>query len=190
MKRKGPTTPSCVFKEGQLVWLEGTNVKTTHPKDKLAPRCHGPFKILFTSPTNSRLRLPPNWHIHPMFHNSLLSPYKETTEHGPNYSRLPPSIIEGESDHYEVEKVIDSRPTPNKRGIQYLIKWKGYPDSENSWLPTSGMKSASDLVKQFHRQHPHATKPPTIRNIAEATPKRGDTVTNLGSSHHMIVRNT
>jgi hypothetical protein len=38
MARKGPRNPSHVFTEGQLVWLEGTNVKTTHPKAKLADK--------------------------------------------------------------------------------------------------------------------------------------------------------
>ena len=34
------------WKEGTLVWLEGTHIRTTHPKFKLAPRRYGPFKIL------------------------------------------------------------------------------------------------------------------------------------------------
>src|SRR5712672_159749 len=71
MKHKGPGIPSQTFSPGQLVWLEGSNIKTTHPKAKLAPKRHGPFKILSTTPTNSRLQLPPAWRIHPMFHNSL-----------------------------------------------------------------------------------------------------------------------
>src|ERR1700679_3293662 len=53
MKRKGPSAASQKFTIDQQVWLEGTNVKTTHPKAKLAPRRHGPFKILSTTPTNS-----------------------------------------------------------------------------------------------------------------------------------------
>jgi hypothetical protein len=160
MKRKGPPTPSQQFTANQLVWLEGTNVKTTHPKAKLAPKRHGPFKILHTSPTNSRLQLPPSWRIHPVFHNSLLTPYKETREHGPNFTRPPPDITEGETDHYEVETVLQSRPTRNRRGIQYLVKWSGYPDSENSWVSASGMKHAKELIRQFHRRHPTAPKPP------------------------------
>jgi hypothetical protein len=38
MKLKGPPNPSQSFTLGQLVWLEGTNIKTTHPKAKLAPK--------------------------------------------------------------------------------------------------------------------------------------------------------
>jgi hypothetical protein len=85
-----------------------------------------------------------------MFHNSLLTPYKETREHGPNFTRPPPDIVDGEQDHYEVEKIVNSRPTPNQQGIQYLVKWTGYEHAKNSWLPASQMKHASDLVKDFH----------------------------------------
>src|ERR1700687_353377 len=36
MKRSKVPTPEHEFKTGDLVWLEGTNVHTTHPKAKLA----------------------------------------------------------------------------------------------------------------------------------------------------------
>jgi hypothetical protein len=165
MKRSGPAVLSNVFKEGDLVWLEGTNIHTTHPKAKLAPRRHGPFKVLYSTATNTKLLLPKSWRIHPMFHNSLISPYKETTAHGPNYTRPPPDIVEGEDEHYEVETVLQSRLTPNRRGVQYLVKWKGYPDSENSWLPASGMKHATDLVQQFHAKNPRSPKPSSIHAL-------------------------
>jgi hypothetical protein len=61
MKCKGPPFASQKFSKGQLVWLEGTNIKTTHPKVKLSPRRHGPFKIVTTTATNSRLQLPKQW---------------------------------------------------------------------------------------------------------------------------------
>ena len=122
MRRTRPSTPSHVFQTGDLVWLEGTNIHTTHPKAKLAPRRHGPFKVVSTTVTNSKLVLPKTWRIHPVFHNSLLSPYKETTAHGPNYARPPPDIVDREEEHYEVEEVLQSCPTPNRKGVQYLIK--------------------------------------------------------------------
>jgi hypothetical protein len=108
MKQKGPSALSQSFTLYQLVWLDGSNVKTTHLKAKLNPRRHSPFKILSTTLTNSRLQLPPNWCIYPVFHNPLLTPYKETLEHGPNYTRPPPKIVKGKTDHYEVEAVVNS----------------------------------------------------------------------------------
>jgi hypothetical protein len=95
-----------------------------------------------------------------MFHNSLLTPYTETTEHGPNYPRPPPELVEGEDDHYEVETILDSKPTANKRGIRYLVKWLGYSNAESSWLAASAMKHAQDAVKEFHLRHPNKPRPP------------------------------
>ena len=83
-------------------------------------------------------------------------------EHGPNYTQPPPEIIDNEDEHYEVETILNTQPTPNKYGIQYLVRWKGYPDSENSWIPASGIKHATDLVKQFHSRHSNVLN--TIQN--------------------------
>jgi hypothetical protein len=72
---------------------------------KLVPKRHGPFKIMeVRSPVVYQLTLPPQWKIHPVFHASLLTPYIKTEEHGPNYTRPPPNMIEGE-EQYEVEAV-------------------------------------------------------------------------------------
>ena len=193
MKRSGPDTPSRSFKEHDLVWLEGTNIHTTHPKAKLAPRRHGPFKVISSTPTNTKLALPKSWRVHPVFHNSLLTPYKETTAHGPNFTRPPPEIVEGEDEHYEVETVLQSRPSPNRRGIQYLVKWKGYPNSENSWLPASQMKHAMELVSEFHRRFPRSPKPSDLRVLqAQQGLKEGILLRTQESAHgpneHVTVR--
>jgi len=166
MKRSKKPTHEHKFKTGDLVWLEGTNVHTTHPKAKLAPRCHGPFKVISTWGVNCKLQLPKSWRIHPVFHNSLISPYQETTAHGPNFTRPTPEIVQGEDDHYEVEKVLQSRLSPNKKGILYLIKWKGYLDSENSWLPASQMKHAQCLVHQFHAENTTTPRPSSLRVLS------------------------
>jgi len=150
MRKKGPITESHTFHKDDLVLLKATNLQTTHPKAKLAPRRYGPFKVLWASPTNCKLELPPQMRIHPVFHNSLLKPYKETTAHGPNFTRPPPEIVGGQEGHYEIERILTSRPTRNRKSTQYLVKWKGYPDSKNSWLPAKELQSARELLKQFH----------------------------------------
>ena len=136
-----------------------------YSKAKLADKCLGPFKILTTTPTNSCLFLSKSWQIHPVFHNSLLTSYKKTKEHEPNFTQPPPNIIEGEQNHYEVKRVIDLKLSPNKQGILYFVKWVGYPASENKWIPASVMKHALDLVKLFHQQYPNKPKPPTIKSL-------------------------
>jgi hypothetical protein len=91
------------FEEGDRVWLEGTNLRLSHPTAKLAPRRYGPFKIKKKiSPIVFQLELPKHWTIHDVFHASLLTPYRETEEHGRNYLEPPPEQIEGE-DEFEVD---------------------------------------------------------------------------------------
>jgi hypothetical protein len=95
--------------------------------------------------------------IHPVFHNSLLKPYCETKEHGPNYKKPAPEIVNDEG-HYEIETILMAQPTQNKRSTQYLIKWKGYPTSENSWLPEKELTKAKELLDKFKQQEKHMTK--------------------------------
>jgi hypothetical protein len=59
---------------GDLVWLEGANLKLTHLKAKLDAKQYGPFPITKEiSPVVFQLTLPLQWHIHNMFHASLLT---------------------------------------------------------------------------------------------------------------------
>src|SRR5579863_1316705 len=132
MRHGGPQKPTHHFTAGELVLLEATNLQTTHPKAKLAPKCYGPFKIIWALATNCKLELLSQMRIHLVFHNSLLKPYKETPGHELNFPRPPPEIVAGEEGHYEIEKILKVCPTRNRKSVQYLIHWKGYPDSDNS----------------------------------------------------------
>jgi hypothetical protein len=113
------------------VWLEGTNIKTTHPTAKLTPKRHGPFTIKEAiSKVTYHLNLPPSWKIWNAFHASLLTPYREMDSHGPNFERPPPNLIK-EEEEYEVDQILDSRKHGRGGALQYLVRWKGYPNSEN-----------------------------------------------------------
>jgi hypothetical protein len=64
---------------GDKVWIEGTNIKTTHPSAKLAAQHHGPFTITdVILPMVYHLELLPKWKIHNVFHTQLLLPYHKT----------------------------------------------------------------------------------------------------------------
>ena len=140
---------SHTFHKEDLVLLEATNLQTTHPKAKLAPRRYRPFKVIWASPTNCKLALPPQMRIHPVFHNSLLKPYTETSAHGPNFTRPPPEIVGGEEGHYEIEKILQSRPTRNRRSTEYLVHWKGYTDADRTWVSAKELSHAKELVQDF-----------------------------------------
>ena len=134
------------------------------PTAKLAPRRHGPFPISqVMSPVTYRLELPKQWSIHPVFHTDLLTPYRETTLHGDNYQHPPPDLIDGEEE-YEVEAILDSRKFGRTKRQQYLVKWKGYPDSDNQWLD-KGDIFTEDAIREFKRRHP--TKEAHIKTLRE-----------------------
>ena len=85
------------FVTNQEVWLDATNLKTTHPITKLCPKHYGPFKVTkVIFHVTYKLDLPLAWKIHNVFHALLLSPYRETLEHGQNFPEPPPNLIDRE----------------------------------------------------------------------------------------------
>ena len=120
---------------------------------KLAPKRHGPFTIIKrVSPVAYQLQLPTAWTIHDIFHMSLLTPYRETIEHGTNYTRPPPDLIE-DAEEYEVETIVNHRHFGHKRQLQYLIKWKGYPDADNMWESADHVH-APTLIQTYYQKNP------------------------------------
>ena len=137
------------YKNGDQVWLEATHLKLRHQKTKLTPKHYGPFRVVKEiSPVAYKIQLPMSWGIHDVFHTSLLSPYQETAAHGPNFSRPPPDLVDGEEE-YEVERIVNHRRHGRARRLQYLIKWKGYPESDNTWEPADQIH-ALELIKLYH----------------------------------------
>jgi hypothetical protein len=98
-----------------------------------------------------QLRLPVAWGIHNVFHVSLLSPYHETATHGPNFSRPPLELIDREEE-YQVERIMGHWRMGRGNKLQYLVKWVGYPDSDNTWEPVTQIH-ALDLIKHYQQQH-------------------------------------
>jgi hypothetical protein len=96
-----------------------------------------PFKIITqVNPVCYCLEIPPIMHIHPVFHVSLLEPYK--TSQIP--SRILPPPLPFEIDHdveYEIEEILNS--CLRHRRVEYFIHWKGYGISERTLHPTTRM---------------------------------------------------
>jgi Chromo (CHRromatin Organisation MOdifier) domain len=75
-----------------------------------------------------------------VFHASLLSPYRETDAHSPNFPRPAPDLLDGD-EHFKVESILDSHFY--RRSLQYLVHWKGYPSSDDQWLPAPELHQES-----------------------------------------------
>ncbi len=170
------------YHEGDLMWLEGRHLHMNQPTTKLVPKRHGPFPIVqVMSPINYRLKLPTQWSIHDVFHIDLLTPYWETNLHRSNYLRPAPDLVNNEEE-YEVEKILDSRQFGRGRKKQYLIKWKGYPDSDNEWVDKQDVH-APEAIREFENQNPaaetHINQGNASKSLIPSLPLSTTTLTKL-----------
>ena len=149
-------TKAPEFEIGQQVLLDNANLALNRPSRKLSERRSGPFKILTKVGTHAyQLELPQQWkNVHPVFHVSKLELYHEDPGN-PNHPRPPPDVIEGEPE-WEVEKILDSKFAYNR--LMYLVKWLGWPDSENSWQEEVDLENAPETITEFHKSHPNAPR--------------------------------
>ena len=147
------------LKVNDQVWLESRNLKIPYQSKRLAPKREGPFKIKeVLRPVTYRLTLPKQWRIHDVFHACLLTPYKETKLHGTTETRPPPNLVQG-NEEFEVEAILTHCLYKN-RETRYLIKWKGYDTSENTWEPESNLSNAEEELNDYKNCHNLSNKYP------------------------------
>lgn len=97
--------------------------------------------------------------LHNVFHADRLSKSTETKEYG-IHDEPEPIEVEGELE-YEVEKVLDAKLDRRRRQgdrILFLVKWKGYGDGSNLWIPRSSAENAGEAIAVFYRENPSAPR--------------------------------
>ena len=94
-----------------------------------------------------KLKLPIQWKIHNVFHDSLLTPYRETRVHGRKFPEPPPDLINGEEE-FEVDSIRNHRK--RGKGYQYLVVWKGYP--YKTWEPEKHLRNAVGTLLKYKRR--------------------------------------
>jgi hypothetical protein len=53
-----------------------------------------------------------------------------------------------DEEEYEMEQIKAHQNFSRSKRLQYLIKWKGYPESDNTWENAADVHTP-DLLKQY-----------------------------------------
>jgi len=133
-------------------------IRTTQLSRKLSEKYLGPFEVTGQPGTHLYLiRLPEHLRsIHLVFHISQLEP--ALTSQIPNCYNppLPPIEIAGHL-KFEVAQILDSKlDKQQKDPLLYYVHWAGYEGTSEkySWLTTSDLENATELLADFHHHHP------------------------------------
>jgi len=153
---------------GAYVWLstEHLALKDKGQTKKLLSKFIGPYPIKrAVGAVAYELDLPQELRIHPVFHVSKLKVAKES-----EVGRFPARDATSKSDHrpppefinedgeevWEVESILKKRIIKcgrgNKRRIEYLVQWRGYPAYEATWEPARNLSNASRMVDEFEKR--------------------------------------
>ncbi|CAI7843342.1 unnamed protein product, partial [Closterium sp. NIES-53] len=135
---------------GDQVLLDMRNLNLSHLPSKLRPRFCDPFLVeAQVTPVTFRLRLPDTWKRHNAFHVQLLKPYKDPNQQfqGRQLPPPPPVLVQDEPE-YEVECVLTHRCRGGK-ALEFLLRWKGYDLTEDSWVVEADMGNARRALKDY-----------------------------------------
>ncbi len=146
---------ACNINLGDLVLLSTKHLlpeRLTGAR-KFMPKFCGPFKVIrVITPVTFALDQPEpirERKIHNAFHAKLLRSYNADESFGRESPKPSPLELTDGTQEYEVEKILKKR---SRRGrTRYFVHWKGYPDSENSWIPEKNLH-APDLLSEFMQQ--------------------------------------
>jgi hypothetical protein len=77
----------------------------------------------------------------------MLEKYHRRQDASETTETLPlPEIVDNEEE-WEVEEILEKKKRAGK--IWYLIKWVGYPEEYNEWVPKDNMANAEELRKVY-----------------------------------------
>ena len=112
------------------------------------PRYDGPYTILDVDEDHSTvtLDLPNSPNICPTFHTSEILPYIEsdtTLFPSRRFEELNPIITDDSDEEYFVEHILDAQR--RGRSYQYLVRWQGYGQEHDKWLPGSELQDCEAL---------------------------------------------
>ncbi|XP_010519399.1 PREDICTED: uncharacterized protein LOC104798879 [Tarenaya hassleriana] len=114
----------------------------------LTRKYDGPYPIIARIGKMAyKLQLPAYIQIHPVFHVSVLKPYKadpvDVDRNRSTRALLPEAIMP----HKEPEFILDHRTKRGTNKREFFIKWKGLPDSLNTWEEEDKCGQFTDMAQ-------------------------------------------
>ena len=154
---------------GDWVLLQRDGITWPPDKDRpaklLAPWL-GPFRVASLDPAlplNVTLSLPYPLNIHTSFHVSKVKPYIHPNRFFPREDTpTQPGPEAGTPDEYEVETILDCRKDGRRCLPLFLVRWKGYGPTHDTWEPELNLNKAASILRRFkaaNRAHPALATP-------------------------------
>ena len=142
------------FKVGECVRLSTVHrrheykTKGQNRVAKFMPRFDGPYTILSIDEPHStiKLDLPSSAKSTRTFHTSQVLPYHENDPSlfpSRSFPSPPPIITPLGVEEYLIRDIVDERRSG--RSSKYLVRWVGYGDEENRWLPRKELEDTEAL---------------------------------------------
>ena len=145
------------FGVGDQVFITTKDWLQDRPSRKLSHTTSGPYKIIEKIGNAYKLDLPPSINVHPVFNPSKLRRAASTEPLAGQHTDPPPPIRVGQTDEWEVEKILDART--HYRKLQYRVQWIGH-DMDLTWYPAGNFKNAPEMIRDFHDDYPTKPGPP------------------------------
>ena len=134
--RKAKRQPKIAV--GDLVIVNAKNIRTKRPTKKLSPKLYELFKVMERRGNRAfKLEISPQWEIHPIFHVSLLEPYRHSNRTGREQAPPEPEEIDGDLE-WEVEHIVKGEIITyvgrrhRMPEIRYFVKWAGCSEDRNT----------------------------------------------------------
>jgi hypothetical protein len=149
------------YSVGDLVFLSVRDLAFINPEDikrsaKFTARFVGPLAVKRVINDNAyELELPTQLRIHPVQNVSKLRRYHASPSQFAGrpqpVDRPPPDMVDPAGNaSFEVERILAHRKIGRGgKREEYLVKWKGYPNEDSSWVAKSHLDSP-DLLADFH----------------------------------------
>ena len=130
-----------------LVDYDPSSVMGRRPTHKLMPFKRGPYRVVNSIGSRyTLLDLVQNKHEDVLIHR--LHPFRYDQEF-----LDPKEIAMRDKEEYEVEKVLNHEGDIKLKGqMKFLVKWKGYDESHNSWEPWKNLRLV-DKLHMYLRKH-------------------------------------